>query len=100
MRGRMPVVSYFTSASTPAAVSVELGFEPMAVFIYNETDGTNFCMKISGSADDKGLHVVDSGSTQTDVSFASSNSLTITSRGFQVAAGFQAGSTVYRYIVW
>ena len=95
-RGRLPKVGTYTGSG--AAISIDLGYEPLAVVIYNETDGDGMWLAISGQADDKALQILDTGAGTTDLSFLASNGVTIQKRGFSVGTSVSESAKVFRYV--
>ena len=101
MRGRLPKTGQYTGDGSNA-VSVDLGFEAMMVLVYNETDGDVLALGVNGIADGKGLKIVDSGSGTTDLSFMSSNGITIGKQGFKIGtdANLIENAKVFRWIAF
>jgi hypothetical protein len=99
MRGRLPQVGTYTG--TGAALSVQLGFKPACVLLYNETDGTFAGLHISGAADGVSLKIVDSGSGTTDLSVSSAG-ITLGATGFNVGtdAAYNVNAKVYRFVAF
>lgn len=100
MRGRLPKTGTYTG--TGAALDVNVGFKPIAVLAYNETDGDVVALQMQGAAAAKGLKIVDSGSGTTDISFVSSNGITLANNGFRVGtdSDMNENAKVYRYLAW
>lgn len=81
MRGRLPKSGSYTGDGSNAAV-VDIGFKPVHVVIWNETDGDVKCEILDNGADGVAFKIVDSGTDTTNLSKISSNAPKLGARGF------------------
>lgn len=90
-----------TYTGTGSAISVNIGFRPSKIVIWNETDGDKRFEFIDGLASAKVYSINDSGSEATDLSVIATAGITLTERGFSVGtdATLNESAKVFRYHV-
>jgi len=82
-----------TYTGTGAAISFNLGFKPMFIFVYNETDGDVCWVGIRGIGSGDALQI------NTAASFISSNGITFNEQGFTVGTTLSENGKLMRYFV-
>lgn len=87
-----------TYAGTGAAVSVDCGFKPVYVKIFNETDGDVSWECIQGLADASAYQNINDDTAQQSV--ISSNGITLSARGFSVGTALSESGKTFRYIAF
>lgn len=93
-----PQMATGTYVGTGAAVVVQLGFKPVMMLLYNETDGDVFWFAIEGLADGKAMQVTNGDMTQ--VSLLASNGLTLTNQGFTAGTSLSESGKTIRYVAF
>lgn len=86
-----------TYTGTGSAVTVTLGYKPTFVLIFNETDGDSVWFHINGMADASAATILDTGSGTTDLTFGTSNLVTLTSTGFTAGTSLSESGKTFRY---
>jgi hypothetical protein len=74
-----------------AAQNIVLGFRPLIVICYNETDGDVLFLGIDGLADGKAISI------DTEVALEAADCLTFTNQGFSVGTTMSESAKVFRY---
>ena len=87
-----------TYTGTAAAVTVTLGYKPICVIIYNETDGDIMWIHMNGLADAKALQIKNDGTTQ--MSILATNGVTLTDTGFIAGTSLSESAKVFRYLAF
>lgn len=88
-----------TYTSNGSANNVTLGFNPAFILVINESDGDTIGFWIEGMANAELQKVVDSGTGTTDLSFVTSNGITVSSGvvTFGTDAALNENTKVFRY---
>ena len=96
-----PASAKGTYTGTTALLSVNIGFRPALIHIWNETDGDKYFMHIDGMGAAKAYMINDSGSGATDLSVIATNAITVNDRGFSVGtdSDLNESAKVYRFSV-
>lgn len=90
---RCQVGSY---TGTGAAVSVTLGFKPVALILFNSTDNDVLWLYFDGMTDAHALQVANHDTAQ--VSALTSNGVTLSARGFSAGTSLSESAKVIRYL--
>lgn len=90
---------YGTYTGDGSAQNIQIGFQPAAVMIFNETDGGVFAWSASMTdahvADvDAGTHATSNGVTPYAGTVAANNA------GFTVGTSLSTSAKVYHYVAW
>jgi hypothetical protein len=83
-----------TYTGTTAAVSVTLGFKPVCVIVFNETDGDKMWLHIQGQAAGSAYTI------DTEVALEVTNSVTLSTTGFTAGTDMSESAKVFRYIAF
>ena len=93
----MRILNEFGSSTylgTGAAVSVTLGFKPVCVIVWNETDGDELFIHINGMA--AGSAIVSAAA----VSAGSTNYVTLSNTGFSAGTSMSESGDTFRYLAF
>lgn len=83
-----------TYTGTGSAVSVTLGFKPVCVIVWNETDGDDFFMHIDGMTAANAIRI------GAAVAALTSNGITLSSTGFTAGTSVSESAKVFRYLAF
>lgn len=81
---------------TGSAVSVTLGFKPIAVIAFNATDGDVLWLHFDGMTAAHALQITNHDTAQ--LSALSSNGITLSARGFTAGTTLSESAKVIRYL--
>lgn len=87
-----------TYTGTTSAVTVTLGYKPICVIIYNETDGDVMWIHMNGMAAAKALQFLNHDTAQ--LSILATNGITLTNTGFTAGTSLSESAKVFRYIAF
>lgn len=93
----MRVLSEFASSTytgTGAAVSVNIGFKPACVIVWNETDGDVLFIHINGMTAATAIQI------DAAVAALGSNGCTLATTGFTAGSSMSESAKVFRYIAF
>lgn len=101
MEGHRRASGSYTGDGTNA-VTVDIGFRPTQIVIWNKTDGTMRAEIIDDGADGQAFKILDSGSGTTDLSRISSNAPVLNNRGFSTGtdASLIVSAKVFNWIAF
>ncbi len=97
----MQLLGQFKTGSyegTGAAVSIECGFKPICVIVYNEEDGDVMWLHLQGAADASALQITNHADTQ--LSFITSNGITLSVNGFSAGTTLSESGKTLRYLAF
>lgn len=97
----MRILNEFNSSTvtgTGAALSVTMGFKPVCMIVYDETNANVVWLFIQGLADGKALQIKNHDTAQ--VSLLSTNGFTASSTGMTLGSSISVSSAVLRYIAF
>src|ERR1041385_1281159 len=101
MRGRLPVTGTYTGDGS-SAVTVNLGFKPKYVRVFNYTDAAFIGEYFDGMPDASALLTIDSGTGTTDLSKITTAGITTGPQGFTIGtnANFIVNAKVYYWVAF
>lgn len=86
-----------TYTGTTAAVTVTLGFKPIYVKVWNETDGDETWEHADGMTAGTALT---NGPSTTDLALQADNAITLTDTGFTAGTDMSEDAKVFRYVAF
>lgn len=87
-----------TATGTGAALSVSMGFKPVCMIVYDETNANVVWLFIQGLADGKALQIKNHDTAQ--VSLLSTNGFTASSSGMSLGSSISVNAATLRYIAF
>jgi len=87
-----------TYTGDAAAQTITLGYKPICVIVYNETDGDSLWIHMNGMADAKALAIVNHDTAQ--LSILATNGITLSATGFTIGTSLSESAKVFRYIAF